>query len=84
MATLHASTIIKPHWILVATTLAASLCGQMEKRWSGLFHLSTYEMAKPRVGRLAPELRLFDLDGKPRNLAVERGRRVVLLAGSFT
>ena len=76
--------MIKLHRIFVAMSLAAGLCGQMEKRWSGLFHLSAYEMAKPRVGRLAPELRLFDLDGKPRNLAVERGRRVVLLAGSFT
>ena len=56
----------------------------MEKRWSGLFHLSEYERQAPAVGKKAPPLQLFDLDGRPRSLTVEIGRRVVLLAGSFT
>jgi hypothetical protein len=56
----------------------------MEKRWSGLFHLSKYELQAPAVGKPAPPLHLFDLDGRPRSLDLERGRRVVLLAGSFT
>ncbi len=64
--------------------LAAGLTGQMEKRWSGQFQLTKFERQKPTVFTPAPELSLFDLDGRPRSLAVEKGRRVVLLAGSFT
>lgn len=63
---------------------AAGAAGQMEKRWSGLFHLSKYELQAPAVGKPAPPLHLFDLDGRPRSLDLERGRHVVLLAGSFT
>jgi len=63
---------------------AAPAASQMEKRWSGHFGLTEYEQQAPRVGAPAPPLRLLDLDGRPRSLALERGRAVVLLAGSFT
>ena len=69
---------------LLSLSCAAGASGQMEKRWSGLFHLSEYEQQAPAVGKKAPPLQLFDLDGRPRSLTVEIGRRVVLLAGSFT
>ena len=74
--------------LLLTTTVtlcfAAGAIGQMEKRWSGLFHLSKYEREAPAVGKDAPPLPLFDLDGRPRSLELEVGRHVVLLAGSFT
>ncbi|MGB1778317.1 MAG: hypothetical protein ACPHQP_02060, partial [Longimicrobiales bacterium] len=38
---------------------AAGAAGQMEKRWSGLFHLSKYELQAPAVGKPAPALHLF-------------------------
>lgn len=67
-----------------ALALTAPLTAQMEKRWSGDFALTEYEQKEPRVGAPAPALRLYDVDGRPRSLAMERGRAVVLLAGSFT
>ena len=76
--------MVGTHYLLATLTLTAALCGQMEKRWSGLFHLSKYERQAPAVGTTAPELQLFDLEGRPRSLKLEIGRRVVLLAGSFT
>ena len=42
--------------ILAALTLTAALCGQMEKRWSGLFRLSKYERQAPAVGTTAPSI----------------------------
>ena len=69
---------------LLALSCVAGASGQMEKRWSGLFQLSKYEREAPAVGKDAPPLPLFDLDGRPRSLDLEVGRHVVLLAGSFT
>ena len=64
--------------------LTAGLTGQMEKRWSGQFELTKFERQKPAVFTPAPKLPLFDLDGRPRSLELDAGRRLVLLAGSFT
>ncbi|MEC7583961.1 MAG: hypothetical protein VYE77_06555 [Planctomycetota bacterium] len=60
------------------------LPGQMEKRWIGEFGFSTFELAAPQVGTLAPDLQLWDLHGRPRSLHLERGRTVVLIGGSYT
>ena len=76
--------MVGTRYLLATLTLTAALCGQMEKRWSGLFQLSKYERQQPSVGKKAPALQLFDLDGRPRSLGLEVGRRVFLLAGSFT
>ena len=76
--------MLKRARILLALTLPVGLSAQMEKRWSGLFGPTKYEQQAPRVGKPAPAMQLFDVDGRPRSLELERGRSVVLLAGSFT
>jgi len=57
---------------------------QMGKRWIDRYADSAYAMAKPAVGTVAPDLQLWDLDGRPRSLHLERGRITVLIAGSYT
>ncbi len=69
---------------LVATSIAVVTPAQMEKRWSGLFGPTKYESTDPRVNTLAPDLQLWDLEGRPRSLHLERGRTVVLIGGSYT
>ena len=69
---------------LVATSVAVVTPAQMEKRWNGLFHPTEYEKTAPRVNTLAPDLQLWDLEGRPRSLHLERGRTVVLIGGSYT
>ena len=64
-----------------STTLAPA---QMEKRWIGEFGFNTFELVEPMVGRVAPDLQLWDLQGRPRSLHLERGRTVVLIGGSYT
>ena len=63
---------------------AAGLSAQMGKRWIDQYSGTIYAQSKPRVGTAAPDLRLWDLDGRPRSLHLERGRKVVLIAGSYT
>lgn len=62
----------------------ALLPAQMEKRWIGEFGFSTFELVEPMIGRIAPDLQLWDLQGRPRSLHLERGRTVVLIGGSYT
>lgn len=66
------------------TAAALSLPAQMEKRWLDQYAGSEFARAEPAVGELAPDLQLWDLDGRPRSLALERGRKVVLIGGSYT
>lgn len=63
---------------------AAVAPSQMEKRWIDRYADTIYARAQPKVGSLAPDLQLWDLDGRPRSLHLERGRAVVLIAGSYT
>jgi hypothetical protein len=56
----------------------------MEKRWIDQYRDNDFALAKPAVGAPAADLRLWDVDGRPRSLALERGRTLVLVAGAFT
>ena len=67
-----------------AACSTALLPAQMEKRWNGEFGGSAFELAKPQIDSLAPDLQLWDLQGRPRSLHLERGRTVVLIGGSYT
>ena len=69
---------------LFAALVANAMPAQMEKRWSGLFGPTKYEATTPRINTLAPDLQLWDLEGRPRSLHLERGRTVVLIGGSYT
>lgn len=73
-----------------ALSLAAASCfaaltpAQMEKRREVNYDDTTFARAEPAIGTPAPALRLWDLDGRPRSLALERGRTVVLIGGAYT
>jgi hypothetical protein len=67
-----------------AALLASCLPAQMGKRWIDQYSGTIYAQSQPRVGTAAPDLRLWDLDGRPRSLHLERGRKLVLIAGSYT
>jgi hypothetical protein len=69
---------------LLAAALATTVGAQMELRRTGLYDHSTFAQEAPAIGAKAPALRLFDLQGRPRSLTLERGRVVVLIAGSYT
>ena len=64
--------------------LAVGLPSQMGKRWLDQYSAAPFAPAAPRIGVEAPDLCLWDLDGRPRSLHLERGRKVVLIAGSYT
>lgn len=70
--------------LFAAALLAAAIPAQMEKRWIDQYSGTIFAQAKPAVGTAAPDLCLWDLDGRPRSLALERGRTVVLIGASYT
>ena len=70
--------------LLTAVLTALPLAAQMELRRQGLYDDSEFAREAPALGEAVPDLRLFDLEGRPRSLALERGRTVVLIAASFT
>jgi len=75
------------HILTIVTTVAlcsADLSAQMGKRWIDQYSGTVYAQAQPAVGTAAPDLCLWDLDGRPRSLALERGRMIVLIGGSYT
>ncbi|MCB9877140.1 MAG: hypothetical protein H6835_06005 [Planctomycetes bacterium] len=65
-------------------TLAAALPAQMGKRWIDEYSGTVYATRAPAIDSDAPDLQLWDLAGRPRSLHLERGRVVVLIAGSYT
>lgn len=67
-----------------ALLLVAVMPAQMEKRWTERYADTAFARAEPAVGTPAPDLCLWDLDGRPRSLALERGRTVVLIGASYT
>ena len=74
---------------LIVTTLAiaalpAAASAQMGKRWVQEYSGTVFARRQPAVGSTTPDLRLWDLDGRPRALALERGRTIVLISGSYT
>ena len=69
---------------LVAVLLTSALPAQMEKRWIDQYSGTVFAQAAPAVGTPAPDLCLWDLDGRPRSLLLERGRTIVLIGGSYT
>ena len=69
---------------LTLLLLAAALPAQMEKRWLERYAETEFAAAAPPVDAPAPDLLLWDLDGRPRSLALETGRFVVLIGGAFT
>lgn len=71
-------------WLCCAALLAPACPGQMEKRRNDQYDETVFAAAAPAVGRAAPDLCLWDLDGRPRSLHLERGRTVVLIGGSYT
>lgn len=70
--------------VAAALLLATALPAQMEKRWSQRYADTAFALAAPAVGTAAPDLCLWDLDGRPRSLALARGRTVVLIGASYT
>jgi hypothetical protein len=68
----------------VALTAALAATAQMEKRENELYATMGFATAEPMVGAAAPDLRLCDVDGRPRALRAWLGRTVVLVKGSFT
>lgn len=67
-----------------ALALTAVAAAQMEKRQTEQYRDTAFARAAPAMGAPAPDLRLWDLDGRPRSLALERGRTVVLIGGAYT
>jgi hypothetical protein len=63
---------------------AAALPAQMEKRWIDQYAGTVFAKAAPAIGTPAPDLCLWDLEGRPRSLLLERGRTVVLIGASYT
>ena len=78
MKNLHIATLP------VAALLATCLPAQMSKRWIDQYSGTVFAQRSPAVGTKAPDLQLWDLTGRPRSLHLERGRKVVLIAGSYT
>lgn len=74
----------RAHALPFALLLASPLLAQMEMRAADLYDPSTFAAAAPAVGSEAPDLRLCDLEGRPRALQALLGRTVVLVKGSFT
>lgn len=72
------------HGFHVALLLTALLPAQMEKRWIDQYSGTLYATTAPRVGEPAPDLCLWDLDGRPRSLALARGRTIVLIGAAYT
>ncbi|MBK8097694.1 MAG: hypothetical protein IPK26_11340 [Planctomycetes bacterium] len=70
--------------LLAMVFLLAALPAQMEKRLLDRYAASEFARQAPAVGEIAPDLRLWDLRGRPRSLALERGRTLVLIGGSYT
>lgn len=70
--------------VLMPFALLAAAGAQMEKRWIDQYRDQDFAQAAPVVGAPAPDLCLWDVDGRPRSLALERGRTLVLVAGAFT
>lgn len=70
--------------VLMPFALFAAAGAQMEKRWIDQYRDQDFAQAAPVVGAPAPDLCLWDVDGRPRSLALERGRTLVLVAGAFT
>lgn len=70
--------------LLIAGTLSTLAIGQMEKRWIDQYRGTVFAQAAPAVQSEAPDLCLWDLDGRPRSLALERGRTIVLIGASYT
>lgn len=64
--------------------LLSVLPAQMEMRQLDLYADSEFSKKAPAVGTEAPDLRLWDLQGRPRSLALERGRTIVLIGGAYT
>ena len=75
------------HWTPIGVAIAALSAlatAQMEKRWTGQYDGVAFAEAAPAVGTAAPDLRLCDLEGRPRCLMAELGCTVVLVKGSYT
>ncbi|HEX5052747.1 MAG TPA: hypothetical protein VFZ65_13305 [Planctomycetota bacterium] len=68
----------------LAAAVAAPLAAQMELRRTGRYDRDEFAQEAPAIAAPAPDLRLFDLSGRPRCLALERGRIVVLIGGAYT
>lgn len=64
--------------------LPSLLPAQMEKRWIDRYGETLFAQARPAVGTSAPDLRLWDLAGRPRSLELERGRTIVLIGAAYT
>ena len=73
-----------PRTLLTSLLLATPMLAQMEMRAADLYDPRTFAAAAPAVGSDAPDLRLCDLEGRPRALQALLGRTVVLVKGSFT
>jgi hypothetical protein len=73
-----------PVFLSALLALAANAGAQMEKRWIDQHRDGDFAKAAPAVGEPAPDLCLHDLAGRPRSLALERGRTTVLVGGAFT
>lgn len=71
-------------FLLAPLALLAAAGAQMEKRWIDQYRDQDFAQTAPVVGAPAPDLCLWDVDGRPRSLALERGRTLVLVAGAFT
>lgn len=69
---------------LAVTLLACGAAAQMEKRAEELYDRTQFLAADPAVDTLAPDLVLFDLDGRPQALSAWRGRIVVVIKAGFT
>lgn len=68
----------------LSLSLALGATAQMEKRENDLYMGAAFAAAAPAVGAAVPDLRLCDLEGRPRALHALLGRTVVLVKGSYT
>lgn len=73
-----------PRTLLAMLLVAAALPAQMELRDRDRFRPSVYRKLAPAVGAECPDLVVETLGGAEWSLAGVRGRRVVLVKGSFT
>jgi hypothetical protein len=73
----------KLFWLLPSAVLA-SLPAQMEKRESDRYDPAQFALLSPAIGEPAPDLRLCDLEGRPRSLEALLGSTIVLVKGSYT
>jgi hypothetical protein len=70
--------------ISLSLIFTPTVAAQMGKRYLDRYNQAAFASAAPAVGSLAPDLELRDLDGRLCSLRGERGRSVVLIAGSYT